>query len=295
MDRVKKIINASYAYRRGYFGEGVGVAVMDTGIGEHADFRHRIAGFRDYIGYRDRKYDDNGHGTHVAGIIGGSGLRSDGRYAGIAPACHLFAVKVLDRRGNGNTESVVNGVHWLVEHQEEYRIRVINISVGMVLGARSEERIQLLKAVDYAWDNGIVVVAAAGNNGPKRGSVTIPGISRKVITVGCFDDSREELSGQGLKPDYSGQGPTDCCIVKPELVEPGTNIISCAPGNAPYTRKSGTSMAAPIVSGAIALLLSKYPRFTPKDVKLRLYERAVDLGLPRQKQGWGMVDMGRLL
>ncbi len=295
MDRVKKIINASYAYRRGYFGEGVGVAVMDTGIGEHADFRHRIAGFRDYIGYRDRKYDDNGHGTHVAGIIGGSGLRSNGQYGGIAPACHLFAVKVLDRRGNGNTESVVNGVHWLVEHQEEYRIRIINISVGMVLGARSEERIQLLKAVDYAWDNGIVVVAAAGNNGPKRGSVTIPGISRKVITVGCFDDSREELSGQGLKPEYSGQGPTDCCVVKPELVEPGTNIISCAPGNIPYTKKSGTSMAAPIVTGAIALLLSKYPRFSPKDVKLRLYERAVDLGLPRQKQGWGMVDMGRLL
>ncbi len=295
MDRVKKIINASYAYRRGYFGEGVGVAVMDTGIAEHVDFRHRIAGFRDYIGYRERRYDDNGHGTHVAGIIGGSGFSSNGRYGGIAPACHLFSVKVLDRRGNGNTESVVRGVHWLVEHQEEYRIRIINISVGMVLSARSEERIQLLKAVDYAWDSGMVVVAAAGNNGPKQGSVTIPGVSRKVITVGCFDDSREELSGQGLKPEYSGRGPTDCCIVKPELVEPGTNIVSCAPGNPPYTKKSGTSMAAPIVTGAIALLLSKYPRFTPKDVKLRLYERAVDLGLPAAKQGWGMVDIGRLL
>lgn len=295
MDRVKKIINASYAYRRGYFGEGVGVAVMDTGIAEHVDFKHRIAGFRDYISYREKKYDDNGHGTHVAGIIGGSGLRSNGQYAGIAPACHFLAIKVLDRRGNGNTESVVGGIRWLVEHQEEYRIRIINISVGMVLSARSEERIQLLKAVDYAWDSGIVVVTAAGNNGPAKGSVTIPGISRKVITVGCFDDSKEELSGQGLKPEYSGQGPTECCIVKPELVEPGTNIISCGNGGAPYTKKSGTSMAAPIISGAIALLLCKYPRFTPKDVKLRLYERALDLGLPRQKQGWGMVDMGKLL
>lgn len=295
MDRVKKIINASYAYRRGYFGEGVGVAIMDTGIAEHIDFRHRVAGFRDYIGYREKRYDDNGHGTHVAGIIGGSGLRSRGQYAGIAPACHLLALKVLDQKGNGNTESVVRGIHWLVEHQEEYCIRIINISVGMVLSARSEERIQMLKAVDYAWDSGIVVVAAAGNNGPRRGSVTIPGISRKVITVGCFDDGKEELSGQGLKPEYSGQGPTDSCIVKPELVEPGTNIISCSHTGAPYAKKSGTSMAAPIVSGAVALLLSKYPRFTPKDVKLRLYERAVDLGLPRQKQGWGMVDIGRLL
>ena len=295
MDRVKKIINASYAYKRGYFGEGIGVAVMDTGIMEHMDFKHRIAGFRDYIGHQERRYDDNGHGTHVAGIIGGSGVRSGGRYAGIAPACHLFAVKVLDSRGNGNTESVVEGIHWLVAHQEEYRIRIINISVGMMLSARSEERILMLKAVDYAWDNGIVVVAAAGNNGPRPGSVTIPGVSRKIITVGCFDDTGTELGSQGLKPDFSGQGPTDSCVLKPELVEPGTNIISCGHNGAPYVKKSGTSMAAPIVSGAVALLLCKYPRFTPRDVKLRLYERAVDLGLPRKKQGWGMVDIGQLL
>lgn len=295
MDRVKEIVNAAYAYRRGYFGEGVGIAVMDTGIMNHPDFDHRIAGFRDYIGSQRKMYDDNGHGTHVAGIIGGSGKLSDGRYAGIAPACHFMILKVLDKKGNGNTSSVVEGIEWLVEHQEEYRIRIINISVGMVLSAGSEERARLLRAVDYAWDNGIVVVAAAGNNGPARGSVTIPGISRKIITVGCFDDTVKELGGQGLKPEYSGQGPTESCIVKPELVEPGTNIMSCTNTKKYYARKSGTSMAAPIISGSVALLLSKYPGFSPKDVKLRLYERAVDLGLPIQKQGWGMVDIGRLL
>lgn len=295
MDRVKKILNTSYAYRRGYFGEGVGIAVMDTGITGHPDFDRRIAVFRDYIGYQKNMYDDNGHGVHVAGIIGGSGRMSGGKYSGIAPACHFIALKILDRKGNGNTASVVEGVRWLVEHQEEYRIRIINISVGMVMSARNEDQIQLLEAVDYAWDHGIVVVAAAGNNGPGQGSVTIPGISRKIITVGCFDDNGAAMSGQGLKADYSGQGPTSACIMKPELVEPGTNIVSCANTRSYYAKKSGTSMAAPIVTGAIGLLLSKYPAFTPKDVKLRLYERAVDLGLPVRKQGWGMVDISKLL
>lgn len=295
MDRVKKIINAAYAYRRGYYGEGVGVAVMDTGILPHPDFEHRIAVFRDYIGNQKKLYDDNGHGTHVAGIIGGSGKMSGGLYGGIAPACHLIPVKVLDNKGNGNTAGVVEGIQWLVDHQEEYRIRVINISVGMVLSAKSAERSRMLQAVEYAWDNGIVVVAAAGNNGPGAGSVTIPGISRKIITVGCFDDSVEVVNNKGLKPEYSGQGPTDACIMKPELVEPGTSIISCANSKNYYAKKSGTSMAAPIVSGAVALLLNKYPNFMPWDVKLRLCERAVDLGLPIQKQGWGMLDMRRLM
>ncbi len=295
MDRVKRIINASYAYRRGYFGEGVGVAVMDTGIAGHPDFQHRIAVFRDYIGDQRQMYDDNGHGSHVCGIIGGSGKMSQGLYSGIAPACHFIVLKVLDRRGNGCTASVVESIQWLVEHREEYRVRIVNISVGMVLSARSEERGQLLRAVDYAWDNDIVVVAAAGNNGPEPGSVTIPGISRKIITVGCFDDCGQELPGQGLKSAYSGQGPTEACVMKPELVAPGTNIVSCANTRAYYAKKSGTSMAAPVVAGAISLLLSKHPQMKPRDVKLRLHDRAVDLGLPTQKQGWGMVDISRLL
>ncbi|MFP3155054.1 S8 family peptidase [Lachnospiraceae bacterium ZAX-1] len=234
-------------------------------------------------------------GTHVCGIIGGNGSMSKGRYCGIAPKCHLIAVKVLDKRGNGNTVNVLDGIEWIVKNREKLQIRLINISVGMVLSAQSTERIKLLKAVDYAWDNGIVVVAAAGNNGPDKSSVTIPGISRKIITVGCFDDTREQMATKGLKPDYSGQGPTQCCIIKPEIVVPGTNITSCSIHKNFYAKKSGTSMAAPIVSGCIALLLSKNPHYTPAEVKLSLYERAVDLGLPVRKQGWGMIDMSRLL
>lgn len=295
MDRVRRIINAQAAYERGYFGENIGVAILDTGIFPHVDFGRRITYFLDYIYGRRRIYDDNGHGTHIAGIIGGDGKASNGKFMGIAPGCHFIIIKILDKRGNGNTENVVQAIDWLVRHKEMYQIRIVNISIGMVLQAESQERARLLKAVEYAWDNNLVVVAAAGNNGPGKNSITVPGISRKVITVGCFDDTKEKIGRSLLKPEYSGQGPTDHCIVKPELVVPGTNVTSCANQQGMYTKKSGTSMAAPMVSGSIALLLSKYPHMSPADVKLRLYQRTVDLGLPLSKQGWGMVDIGKLL
>jgi len=295
MDRVRRIINAQAAYERGYFGENIGVAVLDTGIFPHSDFGRRITYFLDFIRDRRNIYDDNGHGTHIAGIIGGNGKSSNGRFMGIAPRCHFIIIKILDKKGNGNTENVVQAIEWLVRHKEAYKIRIVNISIGMVLQAESQERARLLKAVEYAWDHNLVVVAAAGNNGPIENSVTVPGISRKIITVGCYDDDKEQIGRSMLKPEYSGRGPTDHCIVKPELVVPGTNVTSCANQPGMYTKKSGTSMAAPMVSGSIALLLSKYPHFSPADVKLRLYQRTVDLGLPLSKQGWGMVDIRRLL
>jgi len=295
MDRVRKIINASKAHEKGYYGEGIGIAVLDTGIFLHPDFEHRVAYFLDYIRGKNSPYDDNGHGTHIAGIIGGDGKVSDGKYMGIAPRCHFIVLKILDKKGNGNTENVVQAIEWLVQHKKAYQIRIVNISIGMVLQAESKERIRLLQSVEYAWDNDLVVVAAAGNNGPGKSSITVPGICRKIITVGCFDDTQEQIGRSMLKPNYSGQGPTEHCVVKPEVVLPGTNVTSCSIYPSMYMRKSGTSMAAPMVSGSIALLLDKYPYFSPADVKLRLYKRAVDLGLPLSKQGWGMVDIGKLL
>jgi len=159
------------------------------------------------------------------------------------------------------------------------------------------------------WDNGIVVVVAAGNNGPGPMSISTPGISRKVITVGSSDDNvAVEIFGNSKSKDYSGRGPTPFCIKKPDIVAPGSNIISCnisryslrskdGYANSPmmYTVKSGTSMATPVVSGAIALLLSKYPNLTNKEVKLKLRESAVDLGHHWEKQGWGLLNVRRLL
>lgn len=261
----------------------------------HPDFRQRVVYFKDYIAHQNKAYDDNGHGTHVSGIIAGNGMSSFGKYSGIAPASHLIELKILDKKGNGRTKDVIDGINWIVKHKEEYGIRIMNISVGMTLSAKQQDLINMIQAVEYAWDKGIVVVAAAGNNGPKEGSITAPGISRKIITVGAFDDTGEYLKEQGLAPEYSGCGPTKSCIVKPELVAPGTNIMSTIPGKQGYGKKSGTSMATPVVSGVAALLLSKYPQYTPKEVKMRLHERAVDLGISNKKQGWGMVDIQKIM
>ncbi len=140
MDRVRRIINAQRAYERGYYGEGIGVAVLDTGIYLHPDFGQRVNCFLDYINGRKAPYDDNGHGTHIGGIIGGDGGASQGTYMGIAPRCHFIIIKILDRKGNGNTEHVVQAVDWLVRHRQAYRIRIVNISIGMVQIGRASCR-----------------------------------------------------------------------------------------------------------------------------------------------------------
>ncbi len=301
MNRVKEIVRYRPAVELGLTGRGIGVAVMDTGIGLHPDFGNRIVGFADMVNRRRDVYDDCGHGSHICGIIGGNGRMSDGQYAGMAPGCNLVAVKVLDRKGNGYTRDVLAGIDWLLDRKDRLGIRIVNISVGSGGKKRITEDSELVRGVDRAWDAGLVVVVAAGNNGPGRMSVTTPGISRKVITVGCSDDHREILVGGRRMVDYSGRGPTAACICKPDLVAPGSRVVSCGGrslgggGNGRYAMKSGTSMSTPIVSGAIALLLEKYPDMTPRDVKIRLMNTCRDLGLPKNQQGWGLLDVTALL
>ena len=263
-------------------GEGIGVAVLDTGIALHPDFDSRITYFKDFVNKQEMLYDDNGHGTHIAGIIGGSGKLSDGVYSGIAPKCNLIPLKVLDKRGNGEITYVIEGIKWILQNSEKYNIRVVNISVGTLPNTEKAEEEKLLTAVEELWNRGMVVVVAAGNYGPKRQSITVPGVSKKVITVGASDDGIELFTIEGPLQDYSGRGPTEECVMKPDLVAPGSKIYSCnsrygKKGRA-YTHKSGTSMATPVVSGAVALLLSKYPEMTNVEVKLRLRQTCVDLG-----------------
>ena len=276
-------------------GKGIGVAVLDTGCFPHEDLKNRIAVFRDMVGRRQSPYDDNGHGTHVCGIIGGSGIASGGLHRGVAPGCHLIPVKVLDRRGNGYVSDVLSGLAWIRENRERYNIRIVNISVGSFSRRNMGENSALVRGVNAAWDAGLVVVVAAGNMGPKSGTITTPGISRKVITVGCSDDNREVNVMGSRMIDYSGRGPTGACICKPDIVAPGASIISCSNKNGQYAGKSGTSMSTPFVSGALALLLEQQPELSNRDVKLLLRERAVDLGLPQNQQGWGMLDVTKLL
>lgn len=276
-------------------GSGIGVAVLDTGCAPHPDLNGQIRAFCDIIGRRSLPYDDNGHGTHVCGIIAGNGSLSGGRFRGIAPGCNLIPVKVLDRQGSGCASDVLAGLRWIRQHQKQFDIRIVNISVGSFSRRNMGENSVLVRGVDAAWDAGLVVVVAAGNRGPERSSITTPGISRKVITVGCSDDEKEILIMGNRMVHYSGRGPTCSCICKPDIIAPGASITSCCASSPGYIAKSGTSMATPLVSGAIALLLEKYPDMSNRDVKLYLREKAVDLGLPHNQQGWGMLDLKRLL
>lgn len=301
MERVKRIIHCERAYKLGLSGKNITVAIMDTGIAPHPDFDNRIVDFLDFCDNRIAVYDDNGHGTHVAGIVGGSGKMARERsgvafYSGVAPKVNFIILKVLDKRGNGSTEHVLRGMDWLIKNREKYNIRILNISVGMIPSAGQTEQERLLAAVDEAWDSGIMVVTAAGNNGPKENSVTIPGISRKVLTVGSWDDDvPENTKNSKLLKKYSGAGPTECCIVKPEVIAPGTNIKSCSKDAKGYVAKSGTSMAAPVVSGAIALAFQRHPDWMPADMKLKLYESVFPRGEQIGRKCWGMLHVNNLV
>ena len=267
-----------------YTGDGIGVCCLDTGIYPHIDFKGRIWAFYDFLEYKKYPYDDNSHGTHVCGIIGGDGTASKGRIRGIAPGCGLIVLKVLDGLGNGKKDDVLKAFQWILENKKKYRIRVVNISVGTTCRTRKDHKV-LIDAVEQLWDEGLVVVAAAGNQGPEPGSVTAPGSSRKVITEGSSD----MLTG---KTAISGRGPTFECVCKPDLVVPGNHIFACTPGkDNGYGTKSGTSMSTPVISGAAALMLEKNPFLSNVEIKMKLKESAQDMGLPRNLQGWGKFDL----
>ncbi len=289
MNRAAKILQAEEAWNKGIWGQDITAAILDTGIAAgHPDYRERVAGFYDFINHRAGAYDDYGHGTHVTGILAGSG-RMNSAYCGIAPKANIVHLKILDRYGNGKREDVIAGIRWVLANRQKFRIRILNISVGTVReGDKKDE--ELVKAVEEAWDAGIIVVVAAGNMGPQAQTITAPGNSRKVITVGSSDERR---------PVYSGRGPTRSCVCKPDIVAPGTDIVSCShmflQKKGFYCRKSGTSMATPMVSGAVALLLSKEPWLSNVEVKMRLRESAMDLGLEHNRQGWGLLNIPAFL
>ena len=271
-----------------YTGKGIGVCILDTGIYEHIDFTGRIWAFYDFLAFKRRPYDDNGHGTHVAGLVAGDGTASMGKYRGAAPGCGIIALKVLDRYGTGSQDDVLRALRWIREYRQQYRIRVVNISVGTTCNSKRNHA-RLLESVEQLWDEGVVVVTAAGNQGPRPGSITAPGSSKKVITVGSSD----LLEGRSA---ISGRGPTEECVCKPDIVAPGNKIMSCVPGK-PYSYgvKSGTSMSTPLVTGAIACALEKNPALTNTDIKTMLMNSAEDMGLPQNLQGWGKFNRRRFL
>lgn len=296
MHRVREQIGLSEEIYKNLPEKGVTVAVLDSGIAQHPDLRGRLIDFYDFVGKRRKPYDNNGHGTHVCGIICGSGAAHFGKYQGIAPQARLVVGKVLDIRGDGSTEHMLQGLRWISEIREKYNIRILNISVGIgeLKELKKEKRMQ--EQLELLWKEGITVVCAAGNKGPENGSISAIGANTKVITVGCHDGAFCK-ENQRRCETYSGRGEFGAIPRKPDIVAPGTDIISC---NAffqkkLYTKKSGTSMATPIVTGVLALALQKNPRLTNDELRQKITFSARDLGEPWNKQGWGMVDAKKML
>lgn len=281
MDRVRDLISLSYARSQSLTGKGITIAYLDTGLSLHQDFfipTQRLLHFQDFVHHKSLPYADHEHGTHVTGIAASSQW-------GIAPESSIIALKVLDHKGNGRYSHMSDAFQWLLSHKEEYQIRIVNISIGMPASSKKSYGSLLLSWVEQLWDAGLIVCIASGNDGPGPSTVTLPGTSHKIITVGSSDD---------FASPYSGRGPTSQCIVKPDLLAPGTGIRSCYKTDQ-YIKRSGTSMATPIVSGAIALYLEKYPASTNKMVKYKLRSSCDDLGFSPNHQGWGRINIEKLL
>lgn len=275
---------------------GLAIAVVDSGIQPHPDLPlSRIRYYKDFVTGGTMPVDNCGHGTHVAGIVAGTGERSNGLYAGIAPDVEIVALRVLGDDCSGNTSDVIDALEWIARNHETYKIKVVNLS----LGHRVLESIftdPLVQAVERLSRKGIVVVTAAGNNGvnpatgnPGYGGVGVPCNAPSAICVGSLDTKGDVNLANDRIADSSSRGPSRFdLLAKPDLVAPGVNIVSLAArgsrlfneypqfrvvgasGKPEYFMLSGTSMASPAVAAAAALLLRENQGLPVNTVKIAL-------------------------
>lgn len=208
-----------------FTGKGVTIAVIDTGVHPHPDLEGRIIGFVDLVNGRSIPYDDNGHGTHVAGDAAGSGAMSDGLYKGPASEANLVGIKVLNAEGSGKTSDIIKGIQFAIAAKDALNIRVINLSLGHT-AQKDWENDPVNQAVQAAHDAGIVVLAAAGNDGPDRKTICAPGDSPFAITIGAADDWNTADRSDDKIADFSSRGPTAGGLQKPDLVAPGVTIMA---------------------------------------------------------------------
>jgi serine protease AprX len=313
----------------GYTGAGIGVAIIDSGITSwHDDLtsntsklypygNQRVAKFVDFVNGHSLPYDDNGHGSHVAGTIAGNGYDSGGEKAGIAPGASIVSLKVLDAQGQGTISRIISALGWIAANAKTYNIRVVNMSVGAGIH-ESYWTDPLTRATKKLTDKGITVVAAAGNLGKNAdgklqyGGITAPGNAPWVLTVGASSTMGTLTRSDDEMAGFSSAGPTFLDFeAKPDLVAPGVGTASLAvPGSAFYLTKtdalldgkpalgsksylslSGTSMAAPVVTGTVALMLQANPNLTPNLIKALLQYTAQEYpGYNPLRQGAGFLN-----
>lgn len=289
VDVSKKILGADATLLTG---QGVTIAFIDTGISSHADFligQKRIKFFKDFVLGKEKNYDDNGHGTFVSGVCAGGGVLSGGKFAGFAPHAEIVSLKALNGIGEASADKILNAMEWVYQNHKEYNIKIVCMSFGSEpLGFNDP----IMSGAEALWQEGIAVVAAAGNSGPEYQTIKSPGVSSKIITVGGFDDNRigEEFKSNFFEiADFSSRGPAFKRF-KPDLVAPSVDITSCGISDF-YTRLSGTSVATPMIAGLAALLLEKYPSMTPWQIKQQLLSVCKPITLNKNFEGLGYPDL----
>jgi serine protease AprX len=317
-DNAAPAVNAPAAWKLNYTGSGIGIALIDSGVNAHPDLDttalllpiSRVVYSQSFVPGDSSPGDKYGHGTHIAGLIAGSGLSSTGplfsqTFKGIAPGAHIINLRVLDENGAATDSLVIAAIDQAISLKSKYNIRIINLSLGRGV-FESYKQDPLCQAVEKAWQHGIVVVVAAGNNGrylPTSGyaTVTSPGNDPYALTVGAMKPMGTPERTDDLIASYSSKGPTLIDhVVKPDVVAPGNLLVSTEIGNTtlfntepdnrvPYSayvyygssspskfyfQLSGTSMATGVVSGMVADLLQANPVLTPDQVKARLMKTA---------------------
>lgn len=277
-------------------GSGVTIAFIDTGVFSHADFligRNRIRFFKDFVLNKKHNYDDNGHGTFVAGVCSGGGVLSGGLYSGVAPQADIISLKALNGLGEASADKILDAMEWVYENHKKFNIKVVCMSFGSEpLGYNDP----IMSGAEALWREGVTVVAAAGNSGPEYQTIKSPGVSSQIITVGGFDDNR--IDGKFQESffeiaDFSSRGPAFKRF-KPDLVAPSVDIKSCGISTF-YTSLSGTSVATPMIAGIACLLLQAKPNLTPQQIKQTLISVCRPITLNHNFEGYGYPNLKDLI
>jgi len=310
------------AWELGFTGSGMNIAILDTGVDDrnHDSLQFKfVAGVdftqdESFLVTRDGEYnpdDVDGHGTHCAGIAMGTG-GDEGNYVGVAPDAELIDVKVLNDWGPSPGDQLYQGIEWCIDYKDEFDIDILSISIGDLIPGNDDGQGSQGLLINYAVEEGLVVVVAAGNDGPDNNGFSDTAAADHAITVGAIDDYDSITRNDDEIADFSSRGPRaddgdndKLDEFKPDVVAPGVSIFSALYSATPlgavtgYHAQSGTSMACPHVAGVAALMMQAYPDLSPIDIKDSLRQSAEAMGNPydssvdkkyNEDYGWGSVD-----
>ena len=271
-------------------------AIIDTGIFPHIDFmipKKRIIKFIDLINNKSYPYDDNGHGTFVASVLGGNGLISGNKYIGVDNMCNIISIKALDKNGESGAFNILKAMQWVLDNKQKYNIKLVCMSFGSIVLEKNDP---LILATEVLWNNGICVVCAGGNSGPDKATIKSPAASSKIISVGALNDKRvdDKFNIENFKvAEFSSRGPI-LGNYKPDVIASGVNVTSACNFDIEkkfYDKMSGTSISTPIVAGICSLIISNNPNIRPQEIKKILIKNSIPITGDRNVEGFGWVNL----